>query len=578
MAIDPVRRELIKNALITIADNMIMQVVRTSRSTVVKNSLDFSASICDAQGNTVAQGLALPGHLGATMPALAACLRLYEGRLRPGDILANNDPYSGASHLNDIFMFAPVFSGGRVIAYLSLVIHHTDMGGRVPGGNATDSTEIYQEGLRLPPLLFHEAGVPNETAFRILEANVRMPERMLGDIRAQIAALTAGVAAFEMLLAEQGASVIETYMADLIAYAEALTRASIAALPDGTATFVDYNDDDGTGGDPVRLKVRLTIRGDEIEADFTGTSPQTSGATNPNFWFTASLTYAALRTIMPMDLPTNAGFYRPIRLIVPEGSFLNPRFPAPVGARGQSGYRLRSLVLGALAQLVPGRIPACTGGSEFSIVIAGRDPADEPFLMLEYHNVTGHGGGPATDGQDAGPFCLGNLANVPVEVQEAENPVLIEEYAFIPDSAGPGEFRGSLGIARQYRLLDGEALLQVRSDRQKFPPYGLFGGDAGGPGRTFLAPAGGQLEPIPAKVIRQISAGEVYRVEMPGSGGYGPAVRRDPARVAEDVRQGKLSIAHAARHYGVCCDAGGKVDAEATRRLRAAMAETTEEA
>ena len=285
MQTNPFTRELIYKGLVTVADNMILAVVRTSRSTVVKNNLDFSTSVCDGDGRLVAQGLALPVHLGATMPALRGCLDHFGDDVEPGDVFANNDPYSGASHLNDVFMFKPVFKDGERIAFLSIILHHTDMGGRVPGGNAPDSTEIFQEGLRIPPAKIVERGEPNPTLLRLIEANVRVPDKVLGDVRSQIAALDAG----ERQLLEQ----LETYtggeirasMADQLDYAERLTRAGIEDLPDGTVEFTDWNDDDGAGGGPVRIHVRLTVAGDEIEVDFTGTSPQTSGALNPNYWF-----------------------------------------------------------------------------------------------------------------------------------------------------------------------------------------------------------------------------------------------------------------------------------------------------
>ncbi len=569
MALDPIKRELIHKGLVTIADTMILTVVRTSRSTVVKNNLDFSASICDGEGQLVAQGLALPVHIGATMPALQGCLDYFGADIHPGDILANNDPYSGASHLNDIFMFKPVFKDGKRVAFLSIILHHTDMGGRVPGGNAPDSTEIFQEGLRIPPTKIVDRGHPNVTLMRIIETNVRVPDKVLADVRSQIAALGMGERELFKQLEAHDVHEFKAYMTDLVDYAERLTRAAITDLPDGTVEFTDWNDDDGTGGGPVKFHVRLTVAGDEIEVDFTGTSPQTSGALNPNYWFTASCVFAAIRSSLDMAIPSNAGFYRPIRVIAPEGCFVNPRFPAPVGARGQAGYRCRTLILGALAKLMPGKIPACPGGSEFAIVFAGYDQTSAPFLYLEFHNMTGLGGGPERDGQDAGPFCLGNPANVPVEIIEAENPILVENYGFLPDTGGPGQHRGALGVVRQYRVLADEATVQVRSDRQRHRPWGLFGGKGGAFGRCILNPGPG-AEILPSKFLRTLRHGEVFRGEMPGSGGYGDPFKRDPERVLEDVRQEKMTHGHALAEYGVVIDpARLRLDEEATTAHRA---------
>jgi N-methylhydantoinase B len=571
MQIDPVKRELIKNALVTIADNMIVLVIRTSRSVVVKNNLDFSASILDGKGQMVAQGLALPGHLGATMPALQGCLDQFGDDINPGDILCNNDPYSGASHLNDIFMFKPVFDQGRRIAFLSIIIHHTDMGGRVPGGNAADSTEIYQEGLRIPPMKIVDRGVTNDTLMRIIKTNVRVSDRVLGDVHSQIASLNAAETEFRRMLSDYGTDTVETYMADLIDHAERLTRANIRALPKGTGVFSDWIDDDGAGGPPVEIRVRITIEDESIEVDFTGTSPQTSGALNPNLYFTVGLAYAVLRTVMDPNIPANAGFDRCVRSIVPEGCFVNPRFPAPVGARGLGGYRVRTAVSGALAQILPDRVPACVGGSEFALVFAGYPKDQKPFLMLEFHNITGGGGGPDQDGQDGGPWCLGNVANVPVEVLEAESPVRIEKYEFIPDSDGAGKFRGALGLVREYRLLADDSLVQLRSDRQSHPPYGLFGGHDGAPGHIVMNPGTPDSKVMPSKFVGRMKRGDLLRGEMPGSGGYGNPFERDAIAVAEDVRQGKISPDRARRVYGVALLPDGRIDQATTSTLRKAV-------
>jgi N-methylhydantoinase B len=570
--INPITRELIGNALVTVADNMIVTVIRTSRSVVVKVNLDFSASICDTDGDMVGQGLSLPSHLGATPPALKGCLRYFGGDVHPGDILVVNDPYSGASHLNDVFMFKPVYKDGERIAFLGISLHHTDMGGRMPGGNATDSTEIFQEGLRIPPSKLYERGKPNTTLFRIVEYNVRVPETVLGDFRSQISALNVAERELLRLLEEYSAAEVKAYMANLLDYSEWLTRAGIRALPDGEVEFTDYNDDDGVGGDPVRIHAKMIVKGDEIVVDFTGTSAQTTGALNPNYWFTASCIYAGIRTALDLDIPTNQGFYCPITIIAPEGCWVNPMFPAPFGARGQGGYRVRTMGLGLISELLKGQRPACPGGSEFAVTMAGYDKDRKPFLFLEFHVMTGQGGGPDIDGQDAGPYCLGNVANVPVEVIEAEYPVRVEEYAFLPDTEGAGRFRGALGIVRQYRLTAERATVQLRSDRQKFRPWGVCGGGQGGPGRIVKNPQGGS-QILHSKFVQTFVKDDVLRGEMPGSGGYGDPFERDAQAVLEDVIDEKLTVGRARQVYGVVVDpASMRIDVEATRALRQSSA------
>ncbi len=543
ITIDPVRRELLKNALVTTADNALVMVTRTARTSNVKNSMDFSAAVCDAQGRLVAQGLAVPVHLGVVMPALEACLAHFGDDIHEGDVLASNDPYSGCSHLNDIFTFKPVYVDGRRVAIVSLILHHSDLGGRVPGGNAADSMEVFEEGLRIPPVKMVQKGVPNETLMRIIAFNTRVPDRVMGDVRAQLAALDAAAAEVEKLARSWQPDVLEAYLDDLINYAETLTRADIAALPDGEVEFVEWNDDDGVGNGPIRIHLKLTKKGSEIIADFSQTDDDKGGAVHCNRAFAVSCTYAAIRTVLGPQIPNNAGLYRAITVNTRPGTFVDVSFPAAVGSRGQVGFRLRSIVLGALALLLPGRMPACAGGSEFAIAASGADGAGRRFLHLEFHNNTSLGGGPDADGQDAGPYCIGNLANVPVELIEAENPLRIDEYGFLPDTGGAGRYRGGLGLVRQYRLLADDVQVQVRSDRFKSQPFGLFGGEGGAHARSILNPGTGAEEALPSKFTRRFKAGDVLRFEMAGAGGYGPAEERDPAAIAEDIRQGKVTAA-----------------------------------
>ena len=275
-----------------------------------------------------------------------------------------------------------VFMDGARIAVQCLILHHTDLGGRVPGGNAADSSEIFQEGLRIPPSKIYEGGQPNTTLLRILEHNTRIPQRMMGDIHAQVAALNTAEKELKKLALATQVTTLKRYMAELIDYTERLTRAKIAALPDGTAEFTDWNDDDGAGSGPVKFHVKLTKKGDEFIVDFTGTAPQGGGALHMNYAFTASCTYAALRCVIDPDIPNNAGFYKPITVIAPERTFVNVHYPAALGARGQGGFRVRSSVLGALATLLPDRGAACAGGSEFAIVFAGYEGKEPEFSHI----------------------------------------------------------------------------------------------------------------------------------------------------------------------------------------------------
>ncbi len=340
--------------------------------------------------------------------------------------------------------------------------------------------------------------------------------------------------------------------------------------------FTDWNDDDGIGGEPVKIHVRLTKQDDRITVDFSGTDHRVGGAVHSYYAFTASCAYAAMRTVLDLGIPSNAGFYRPIEIIAPVGTFVNAPFPAAFGSRGQSGYRIRTAVLGALVMLLPDRLTACTGGSEFAISVSTHDDDGRRALHLEFHNNTGHGGGPDRDGQDAGPNCIGNLANMPVEFIEAENPLRIEQYALMPDTEGPGKFRGALGIVREYRILSNEAIVQVRRDRFLRAPWGVFGGADGACARAQLNPGTANSEALPSKFIRRLKRDDVLRAEMAASGGYGNAYGRDPGAVARDVIEQKITRARALEKYGVVIDAATEQpDLAATaERRKAQLAET----
>jgi N-methylhydantoinase B len=567
--INPVKRELLNNALVTIADNAMVMIVRTARSANVKNSLDFSAAILDGNGQLVAQGLAVPVHLGAMMPAIKGCLDYFGNDIADGDMLVCNDPYSGCSHLNDVYMFKPVFAGRRCVAWIGIILHHTDLGGRVAGGNAADSNEIFEEGLRIPPTKIVEAGKVVTAVLRIIEFNTRVPERVLADIHAEMAAIELAAKELTNLIRPWDVSEFCAYLDDLIDYSERLTRAQIRTLPDGVTEFTDWNDDDGIGGEPVKIHVRLTKQDDSITVDFSGTDYRVGGAVHSYYAFTASCAYAAIRTVLDLGIPSNAGFYRPINIIAPVGTFVNAPFPAAFGSRGQSGYRIRTAVLGALVMLLPDRLTACTGGSEFAISVSTHDADGRRSLHLEFHNNTGHGGGPDRDGQDAGPNCIGNLANMPVEFIEAENPLRIEQYAFLPDTEGPGKFRGALGIVREYRILSNEAIVQVRQDRFLHAPWGVFGGEDGACARAHLNPNTDRAEVLPSKFIRRLQRDDVFRAEMAASGGYGNPFERDPAAVARDVIERKITKGRALEKYGVVIDAAtGTADLNATAERR----------
>lgn len=574
--LDPITFELIKNALESIADDMALTIVRTAYSNVVRDNMDFSTGFCDGAGQLIAQGLTIPLHLGSVPDAMAALIRDLGTNAQPGDVWIMNDPFDGGMHLPDIFVVKPVFApSGGIAGYAVTIAHHTDVGGRVAGGNASDSTEIYQEGLRLPPLHLYRAGTPNHTLHRLIETNVRVPDKVLGDLRAQLAACRLGEQRYLELLAAYGEAELARYTAELLDYSERLTRAALRAIPDGIYTFEDHIDDDGLDPEPIPIRVALTVAGDTLTADFTGTAPQVRGALNATFSVTKSMVYAAVRCVLPATTPNNAGMFRPITVLAPAQSLVNPVLPAAVAARGLTAFRMGDALFGALAQAVPERVPAAGEGGNSGVSIGGYDGERRPYIYVEF--ICGcWGARPDKDGIDGVTNLFSDLSNNPIEMTEAEYPLRVETYALTPDSGGPGLHRGGLAIHKRFRFLGEQATLQVRSDRKRFQPYGLAGGAPGRPSRNLLL-RGDEVTELPSKFTTSIRHGDAHDLYQAGGGGYGDPFRREPERVLADVREGRVSIASAAHDYGVSLTQAEppEIDWAGTRRLRAKQPDTT---
>jgi N-methylhydantoinase B len=567
-ASDPITAELIRNSLQSIVDEMALTLVRTAYSANLKSAMDLSSAICDASGQLIAQGLTLPLHLGSIPDAMHALLDRFGGAFRPGDAFVLNDPYEGGTHLPDFFVFQPVFDGEYVFAFVVTVAHHTDVGGRVAGGNGWDSTEIYQEGLRIPCVRLCSDGQVNADFLHLLSANVRIPTKVLGDLRAQLAACHIGERGLLDLVDRYGVGLLQAAFADLLSYTEQLARSVIERLPDGRYEFVDYLDDDGIDPEPIHFRVAVTVRGSELDVDFSGTSAQVKGAINCVLSFTRSSVYACVRCLLPPALPNNEGYMRVINVIAPPGTIVNPLPPAPVAARGLTGYRIANAVMGALAQVAPSSVPACESGGDTGISLGGYDAERRAFVFLEFL-VCSWGGRPFADGIDGIASMVVNFSNYPAEVIEREHPLRIEEYGFLADSGGPGMFRGGLALVRRYRFLEESGTFQIRSDRGRSAAYGLAGGGPGRQSRNVLNP-GPRERILPGKTTLQVAHGDVLLHELAGAGGWGDPLKRDPERVLADVRDEKITPAHARAAYGVVLDASGAdVDMEATAALRA---------
>lgn len=567
-SIDPITFEVIQNGLGSIVDEMALTVMRTAYSSIVKDALDYSTAFCDRHGEMIAQGLTIVLHLGSFPSAVRHILTAFAGRIDPGDVFILNDPYgSGGIHLPDIYVIKPVFVADALEGFACVLAHHTDVGGLVPGSNSTAATEIYQEGLRIPTLKLYERGIPNEAIFAIVEKNVRVPEKVLGDLRAEIAAATIGEREYQQLAQRYGAATLRAYVAELLDLSERLAREEIRRLPKGTFAFTSHIDGDSIESGPVVFRVALTIEDEKVIADFAGTSPQVKAGINSPLPFSQSAVYGALRLVMDPSIPNSAGYFRAIEVRAPEGSVVNPRLPAACGARGITGFRIMDTVLGALAQAVPDRVPADGEGGNTILSLGGYGPLGEPWVYVDL--VAGaRGGGPHADGVEGIPHPASNIANTPIELIEVEAPVRIERYGLLTDSGGVGKHRGALGQVREVRCLADDAVLQIRSDKRRFRPYGLFGGQPGSPSWNILNPGPGEVI-LPTLTMTTVRQDDLLRHVMAGGGGWGDPLERDPALVEADARSEKITVEHAREAYGVVIDPETlQVDRDATERLR----------
>ena len=566
--IDPITFEVVRNALASTADEMALVVMRSAYSPVVRDTMDFSTALCDRHGQLIAQGLTLAVQLGA-FPDFMRYVLDQQADTRPGDVFIANDPYgSGGQHLPDIYICKPIFFDGRLEGYAVTMAHHCDVGGIAPGSLAIHATEIYQEGLRLPPVKLFEEGKANQTLFKIIEKNTRSPIQVVGDIRAQLAACEVGEAGLVQLLGKYGAKRLHPYFEELQDHAERLMRAEIAAIPDGEYTGVDYIDGFGENPQPIKIAVTVKVSGDEITLDFTGTSGQVAAAINCPVAMTHSCSFCAIRCIGSADIPNCEGYMRPVKIVIPEGTIINPVLPAACAARGVMGYRVFDAIMQALAGVVPDKVIAASEGGPSLFAIGGYHRGKH-FVLNEVMVGT-WGARAGRDGLEGVSNPAANLSNQPVELVEAELPLKVNRYGLIPDSGGAGKFRGGLAFVREFELRADEAVFTVRTDRRDHPPYGLHGGESGAPSNNVLNPGPRQrnMPTMPMEAIR-LTKGDVFRHDAAGGGGVGPALERDPGRVLEDVLDEKVSVEAAREKYGVVIDAQSlTIDLEATARLR----------
>ena len=567
--LDAVTQEVLRHRLDTIADEMETRLLQSAYSSIVKEAQDASAAIFDPQGRTIAQSVAIPAHLGMLIPAVETIVeRFPPSEMAPDDVYLMNDPYDGGTHLPDVTVVKPVFSDGEVIALGTTMAHHQEMGGKTPGSIPTDATEIYQEGLRIPPVKFHDRGEPDETLLGLIEKNVRIPETVLGDLNAQVSAVSLAERRLAEVGERYGNDVFRTAVDRLIDHAETLTRSHIETIPDGTYSFVDWVDDDGVNTyEPIRIEAAVTVDGDAIHVDFTGTDPQVDGPVNCVPAATLSAVYYVVRAITDSSIPNNAGCFEPVTAHLPEGSLLNPLPPAPVNARTVTFKRVADVLLGAIAQAVPERVSAAGSGQLAAFTFAGGGAAGRQWIYGEV-GAGGSGARPTKDGIDCIETDVTNCMNTTAEATEIEFPIRVWRYDLWEGSGGAGEHRGGLGYRKRFEMLEPDVTFTHRRDRHAFRPWGLAGGKPAPTCRTELHRADGEVETLPSKTIEHLGDGDVVDVFTTGGGGYGDPRRRSATAIARDVRSGTVSGDAAEATYGAVLREDGSVDVEATRATR----------
>lgn len=563
---DPVTMQVVRYGLEAIADDMGYNLMRMGRTTIVKEIMDINCAVLDRDGGILAQAHLCPLMM-FSLPTTAVTMLDRIKHFEEGDVIIGNDPYSGGQHLLDVQLFSPVFVDGERVAFVANIAHQLDMGGAVPGGVAGGLTEIYQEGLRIPLVKLYRRGREDSQIFDFIASNIRIPEKTMEDLRAQAATTFVGGQRVKDLVKKYGVDVFRQCTRMLLDYSEDKVRRFIASLPDGDYTGIDYLDDDGQLDEPVKVQVNAHIKNDHMIVDFDGSSPQTKGNVNSPWACSQGGVYYTMVGIVDPHMPLNSGTFKPVQVQSREGLVTHPLPPAGVTARSQTMTKITEAMLKAMSQVVPDRVVAGSHGQACTNSFFGIHP--ETRQRFSYIEIQGGGGGarPGKDGPDGQDLHLGRFMNTPVEAAELENPIMIERYEFIPDSGGPGKYRGGLSLRRDIRFL-ADVTWARYSDRQKFEPLGLFGGMPGTKGSLILNPGTPEEKRCKSKGVDQLKAGDLLSICLPGSGGYGPPAERDPERVRWDVLNGKVSLESARENYKVEFDKDMNVDLETTASLR----------
>ncbi len=523
MAFDPVKLQVFKSLFHSIAEEMGATLKRTAYSPNIKERRDYSCAIFDDQCRMIAQGDHMPVHLGSMPLSVEAAL---ENRtIGPGDMVLLNDPYKGGTHLPDITLVSGVFRGSRLLFYVACRAHHSDVGGMSPGSMPL-AEEIFQEGLRIPPVLVMKKGRLNRDVWDLVLYNVRTPEEREGDLAAMLGANRTGERRLLEIIEKYGLPEVRRYIEELLDYTERMTRHAISRIPNGTYEAEDVMDNDGIGDQPIAIRVRIRIRGSDARVDFSASDPQAAGSINAVYAITASVVFYVFRTLVGLSIPSTAGGMRPLEIIAPEGTVVNARPPAAVcGGNVETSQRIVDVLYRCLSSSLPGIIPAASQGTMNNLTFGGTDSRTGKAFAYYETIAGGMGARPTMDGISGVHTHMTNSMNTPVEVLEYAYPIRVQRYALRPRSGGAGRWRGGDGVVREVRFLT-RAEVTVLSERRRFRPYGLSGGSPGSAGRNRITREDGSVDRLPSKFTTSVSAGDVLTLETPGGGGWGAPPRK----------------------------------------------------
>jgi N-methylhydantoinase B len=566
--LDPVRFEVIRNALVEATEEMGLALRRSAYSTNIKTRADFSCVVFDANLRFLASGFAQPTHLGSMYRMVPMAVRDFgPENLGPGDAILVNDPYLGGVHLNDIALISPVFYENRLSGYVADIAHHVDVGGGAPASIGAFK-EVYQEGVIIPPVKLVQGGEIVKDIFRLVLSQIRSKHETAGDFRAQIAAINTGIRRLLSLYQRYGYETVSFYVNELIEYTERRTRLGIEQLPRGVFSATGQVDNDGFTDEPVKLVATITVDDEGIFFDFDGCDPQRRAPVNSTYSQTLSACAYALKCLIDPDIPANEGFYRLLRMNAPAGTVVNCTHPAAVVGGFETHTRLVDTIFKALAPAIPGRVPAGTKAMMCHAGFGNANPVTGSYYCFLETLAGGYGGRQASDGPDAVQTHGQNTENAPIEETELNYPVRIVRYELVNDSDGAGEWRGGLGVRRDYLFADEPATFTILSDRDREGPHGLFGGVAGLPAQYVLNPDG-EARRLSSKTTVEMVPGDIMSFRTCGGGGFGAPEQRDPQFVLRDVRDSKISIERARRIYRVEIDpTSWTVDEAATAKLR----------